>query len=170
MRFDLLCYSFLFYRYSGWVLPWMKLLSILFLQRCILLRTYCRYDDIVICMVALLLLSERAVKSRVYFFWQYYIFAYVDAPSYQILKNLNIISTGILYRIILNKKWGQLFYWVISFYIVLTNLSKDPVIRSWLKWTLHESFLCCKSHLCIQFPTPNNYLQLQADTLECPCF
>ncbi|KAK1295292.1 CMP-sialic acid transporter 4 [Acorus calamus] len=25
---------------------------------------------------------------------QYYIFAYVDAPAYQILKNLNIISTG----------------------------------------------------------------------------
>jgi hypothetical protein len=35
---------------------------------------------------------------------QYYIFAYVDAPAYQILKNLNIISTGILYRIILKKK------------------------------------------------------------------
>lgn len=29
---------------------------------------------------------------------QYYIFLYVDAPSYQILKNLNIISTGVLYR------------------------------------------------------------------------
>ncbi|XP_058073398.1 CMP-sialic acid transporter 2-like isoform X2 [Magnolia sinica] len=35
---------------------------------------------------------------------QYYIFAYVDAPGYQILKNLNIISTGVLYRIILKKK------------------------------------------------------------------
>ncbi|RLN33371.1 hypothetical protein C2845_PM03G10930 [Panicum miliaceum] len=35
---------------------------------------------------------------------QYYIFAYVDAPAYQILKNLNIISTGVLYRIILKKK------------------------------------------------------------------
>ncbi|CAH2076673.1 unnamed protein product [Thlaspi arvense] len=34
---------------------------------------------------------------------QYYIFAYVDAPGYQILKNLNIISTGVLYRIILKK-------------------------------------------------------------------
>ena len=29
---------------------------------------------------------------------QYFIFLYVDAPSYQILKNLNIISTGVLYR------------------------------------------------------------------------
>lgn len=37
--------------------------------------------------------------------WQYYIFAYVDAPGYQILKNLNIISTGVLYRIILKKKY-----------------------------------------------------------------
>ncbi|KAJ3693352.1 hypothetical protein LUZ60_008832 [Juncus effusus] len=34
---------------------------------------------------------------------QYYIFAYVDAPGYQILKNLNIISTGVLYHFILKK-------------------------------------------------------------------
>ncbi|KAK2984461.1 hypothetical protein RJ640_026948, partial [Escallonia rubra] len=39
---------------------------------------------------------------------QYYIFAYVDAPGYQILKNLNIISTGILYRIILKKKLSEI--------------------------------------------------------------
>ncbi|XP_039126835.1 CMP-sialic acid transporter 2 [Dioscorea cayenensis subsp. rotundata] len=39
---------------------------------------------------------------------QYYIFAYVDAPAYQILKNLNIISTGVLYRIILNKKLSEI--------------------------------------------------------------
>ncbi|KAK9147554.1 hypothetical protein Scep_006311 [Stephania cephalantha] len=39
---------------------------------------------------------------------QYYIFAYVDAPGYQILKNLNIISTGILYHIILKKKLGEI--------------------------------------------------------------
>ncbi|KAL5723233.1 CMP-sialic acid transporter 2 [Ranunculus cassubicifolius] len=38
---------------------------------------------------------------------QYYIFAYVDAPSYQILKNLNIISTGVLYRIILKRKLSE---------------------------------------------------------------
>ncbi|KAK4491496.1 hypothetical protein RD792_002246 [Penstemon davidsonii] len=38
---------------------------------------------------------------------QYYIFAYVDAPGYQILKNLNIISTGVLYRIILKKKLSE---------------------------------------------------------------
>lgn len=39
---------------------------------------------------------------------QYYIFAYVDAPSYQILKNLNIISTGILYQIILKRKLNEI--------------------------------------------------------------
>ncbi|KAF9618699.1 hypothetical protein IFM89_002394 [Coptis chinensis] len=39
---------------------------------------------------------------------QYYIFAYVDAPSYQILKNLNIISTGVLYRIILKRKLSEI--------------------------------------------------------------
>ncbi|PIA46604.1 hypothetical protein AQUCO_01500262v1 [Aquilegia coerulea] len=39
---------------------------------------------------------------------QYYIFAYVNAPSYQILKNLNIISTGVLYRIILKRKLSKI--------------------------------------------------------------
>ncbi|XP_076905796.1 CMP-sialic acid transporter 2-like [Bidens hawaiensis] len=39
---------------------------------------------------------------------QYYIFAYVDTPGYQILKNLNIISTGVLYRIILKKKLSEI--------------------------------------------------------------
>ena len=35
---------------------------------------------------------------------QYFIFLYVDAPSYQVLKNLNIISTGVLYRIFMQKE------------------------------------------------------------------
>ncbi|XP_051136537.1 CMP-sialic acid transporter 4-like isoform X2 [Andrographis paniculata] len=39
---------------------------------------------------------------------QYYIFAYVDAPGYQILKNLNIISTGVLYRIILKRRLSEI--------------------------------------------------------------
>ncbi|KAF9665179.1 hypothetical protein SADUNF_Sadunf16G0095100 [Salix dunnii] len=39
---------------------------------------------------------------------QYYIFAYVNAPGYQILKNLNIISTGVLYRIILKRKLSEI--------------------------------------------------------------
>ncbi|PPR81097.1 hypothetical protein GOBAR_AA39619 [Gossypium barbadense] len=39
---------------------------------------------------------------------EYYIVAYVDAPGYQILKNLNIISTGVLYRIILKRKLSEI--------------------------------------------------------------
>ncbi|KAJ4787962.1 CMP-sialic acid transporter [Rhynchospora pubera] len=39
---------------------------------------------------------------------QYYIFYHVEAPGYQILKNLNIISTGILYRIILKRKLSNI--------------------------------------------------------------
>ncbi|KAJ4959426.1 hypothetical protein NE237_026537 [Protea cynaroides] len=39
---------------------------------------------------------------------QYYIFAYVDAPAYQILKNMNLISTGVLYRIILKRKLSEI--------------------------------------------------------------
>uniref|UniRef100_A0A2P2LEG8 CMP-sialic acid transporter 4 isoform X2 n=1 Tax=Rhizophora mucronata TaxID=61149 RepID=A0A2P2LEG8_RHIMU len=39
---------------------------------------------------------------------QYYIFAYVDAPGYQILKNLNTVSTGVLYQLILKKKLSQI--------------------------------------------------------------
>ncbi|KAK7845443.1 cmp-sialic acid transporter 4 [Quercus suber] len=35
---------------------------------------------------------------------QCYIVEHVEAPGYQILKNLNVISTGVLYRIILKKK------------------------------------------------------------------
>uniref|UniRef100_A0A2P2LEH2 Uncharacterized protein MANES_18G113200 n=4 Tax=Rhizophora mucronata TaxID=61149 RepID=A0A2P2LEH2_RHIMU len=42
------------------------------------------------------------------FLWQYYIFAYVDAPGYQILKNLNTVSTGVLYQLILKKKLSQI--------------------------------------------------------------
>ncbi|RZC45781.1 hypothetical protein C5167_038732 [Papaver somniferum] len=45
---------------------------------------------------------------------QYYIFAYVDAPGYQILKNFNIISTGVLYRIILKKKQSKRVYYPFS--------------------------------------------------------
>ncbi|GAB4838678.1 hypothetical protein Ancab_028223 [Ancistrocladus abbreviatus] len=39
---------------------------------------------------------------------QYYIFAYVDAPGYQLLKNLNIITTGLLYRMILKKRLSEI--------------------------------------------------------------
>ncbi|XP_028088353.1 CMP-sialic acid transporter 4-like isoform X3 [Camellia sinensis] len=57
---------------------------------------------------------------------QYYIFAYVDAPGYQILKNLNIISTGVLYRIILKRNSDRVLQtpfegWVMA--IVMALLS-----------------------------------------------
>ena len=39
---------------------------------------------------------------------QYYVLLYTDAPSYQILKNLNIVSTGILYRLFLQKELSNL--------------------------------------------------------------
>jgi UDP-sugar transporter A1/2/3 len=39
---------------------------------------------------------------------QYHIFLYMEPPSYQILKNLNIISTGILYQIFLKKNLNAL--------------------------------------------------------------
>ncbi|CAM0906421.1 unnamed protein product [Alopecurus aequalis] len=66
---------------------------------------------------------------------QYYIFAYVDAPAYQILKNLNIISTGVLYRIILKKKLSEIQW---AAFILLTagcttaqlNPSSDHVLQT----------------------------------------
>jgi len=66
---------------------------------------------------------------------QYYIFFYIDAPSYQILKNLNIISTGVLYRIILNGKLTEIQW---SAYILLSvgcttaqpNSSSDHVLQT----------------------------------------
>ncbi|KAK1315446.1 CMP-sialic acid transporter 4 [Acorus calamus] len=66
---------------------------------------------------------------------QYYIFAYVDAPAYQILKNLNIISTGVLYRIILKKKLSEVQW---AAFIVLCagcttaqlNPSSDHVLQT----------------------------------------
>ncbi|KAL6008105.1 hypothetical protein ACLOJK_033611 [Asimina triloba] len=63
---------------------------------------------------------------------QYYIFAYVDAPGYQILKNLNIISTGVLYRIILKKKHRQS-----GQYHTVDVLSRNVILQaSELKYSL----------------------------------
>lgn len=39
---------------------------------------------------------------------QYTIFMYVDAPSYQILKNFNVLTTAVLYTVLLNKRVSQL--------------------------------------------------------------
>ncbi|CAK9148724.1 unnamed protein product [Ilex paraguariensis] len=66
---------------------------------------------------------------------QYYIFAYVDAPGYQILKNLNIISTGVLYRIILKKKlsetqWAAFILLCAGCTTAQLNSSSDHVLQT----------------------------------------
>ncbi|KAH6791310.1 hypothetical protein C2S51_006316 [Perilla frutescens var. frutescens] len=73
---------------------------------------------------------------------QYYIFAYVDAPGYQILKNFNIISTGVLYRIILKRKLSEI-QWA-AFILLCSgcttaqlNSSSDKVLQTPLQgWVM----------------------------------
>ncbi|KAG9444079.1 hypothetical protein H6P81_015419 [Aristolochia fimbriata] len=73
---------------------------------------------------------------------QYYIFAYVDAPGYQILKNLNIISTGVLYRIILKKKlseiqWAAFILLCAGCTTAQLNSSSDRVLQTPLQgWVM----------------------------------
>ncbi|XP_055829714.1 CMP-sialic acid transporter 2-like [Solanum dulcamara] len=73
---------------------------------------------------------------------QYYIFAYVDAPGYQILKNLNIISTGILYQIILKRKlteiqWAAFILLCAGCTTAQLNPSSDHVLRTPLQgWVM----------------------------------
>jgi UDP-sugar transporter A1/2/3 len=63
---------------------------------------------------------------------QYVIFLYVDAPSYQILKNLNIITTGVLYRIFLKKhltpvQWSALILLALGCTIAQTTSQSEQV-------------------------------------------
>ncbi|KAJ8557515.1 hypothetical protein K7X08_003140 [Anisodus acutangulus] len=73
---------------------------------------------------------------------QYYIFAYVDAPGYQILKNLNIISTGILYQIILKRKlteiqWAAFILLCAGCTTAQLNPSSDHVLQAPLQgWVM----------------------------------
>lgn len=73
---------------------------------------------------------------------QYYIFAYVDAPGYQILKNLNIISTGILYQIILKRKlteiqWAAFILLCAGCTTAQLNPSSDHVLQTPLQgWVM----------------------------------
>ncbi|XP_071726262.1 CMP-sialic acid transporter 2-like isoform X2 [Rutidosis leptorrhynchoides] len=73
---------------------------------------------------------------------QYYIFAYVDAPGYQILKNLNIISTGVLYHIILKKKlsevqWAAFVLLCAGCTTAQLNPSSDHVLQTpFLGWMM----------------------------------
>lgn len=66
---------------------------------------------------------------------QYVIFLYVDAPSYQILKNLNIISTGLLYRVFLKKKlssiqWSALILLALGCTIAQTTSQSEQVLSA----------------------------------------
>mmetsp|Transcript_12100 Transcript_12100/g.38304 ORF Transcript_12100/g.38304 Transcript_12100/m.38304 type:complete len:340 (+) Transcript_12100:60-1079(+) len=66
---------------------------------------------------------------------QYFIFLYVDAPSYQILKNLNIISTGILYRLFLQRRlnpvqWSALVLLALGCTIAQMTSKSDAVLST----------------------------------------
>ena len=66
---------------------------------------------------------------------QYVIFLYVDPPSYQVLKNLNIITTGILYRIFLKKKlnsiqWSALILLTLGCTTSQLNTQSDNVLST----------------------------------------
>jgi len=60
--------------------------------------------------------------------FQYHIFLYMEPPSYQILKNLNIITTGICYQMFLHKnlnalQWSALL--LLSLGCAVTQLAGD---------------------------------------------
>lgn len=66
---------------------------------------------------------------------QYVIFLYVDAPSYQILKNLNIITTGVLYRVFLKKhltpvQWSALILLALGCTIAQTTSQSEQVLSA----------------------------------------
>ena len=66
---------------------------------------------------------------------QYVIFLYVDPPSYQVLKNLNIISTGILYRLFLKKRlssvqWSALMLLALGSTIAQLRSGSDGVLAT----------------------------------------
>ncbi|CAN4126655.1 unnamed protein product [Withania somnifera] len=73
---------------------------------------------------------------------QYYIFAYVDAPGYQILKNLKIISTGMLYQVILKRKlteiqWAAFILLCAGCTTAQLNPSSDHVLQAPLQgWVM----------------------------------
>ncbi len=66
---------------------------------------------------------------------QYVIFLYVDPPVYQILKNLNIITTGVLYRIFLQKplhsvQWSALVLLTLGCATSQMNTKSDEVFST----------------------------------------
>ena len=74
---------------------------------------------------------------------QYFVFLHVDAPSYQILKNLNIITTGVLYRIFLQRKltgiqWAALILLAIGCTTSQLTIESDRVLS-----TSRVGFIAC---------------------------
>ncbi|KAH7387480.1 hypothetical protein KP509_16G025000 [Ceratopteris richardii] len=73
---------------------------------------------------------------------QYYIFLFVDAPSYQILKNLNIISTGVLYKLFLKRKlttiqWAAYALLALGCTTAQLNSSSEHVLQTPLEgWAM----------------------------------
>lgn len=66
---------------------------------------------------------------------QYYVLLYTDAPSYQILKNLNIVSTGILYRLFLQKElsntqWAAITLLALGCTVAQLSASSDAVLTT----------------------------------------
>lgn len=66
---------------------------------------------------------------------QYHILTFVDAPSYQILKNLNIVATGVLYRICLKRRlsytqWVALALLALGCTISQLNSASEHVFRT----------------------------------------
>ncbi|MQM12132.1 hypothetical protein Taro_045045, partial [Colocasia esculenta] len=83
---------------------------------------------------------------------QYYIFAYVDAPSYQILKNFNIISTGVLYRIILKRKLSEI-QWA-AFILLCAGCTTAQLNSSFEQefYTCLQLLMWCSSDHVLQTP------------------
>lgn len=66
---------------------------------------------------------------------QYYLFLFVDAPSYQILKNLNIITTGVLYKIFLKRRlttiqWAAFALLALGCTTAQLNSSSEHVLQT----------------------------------------
>ncbi|MCO5599148.1 hypothetical protein L7F22_053248 [Adiantum nelumboides] len=73
---------------------------------------------------------------------QYYIFLFVNAPSYQILKNLNIITTGVLYKIFLKRRltsiqWAAYALLALGCTTAQLNSSSEHVLQTPFEgWTM----------------------------------
>ena len=89
-------------------------------------RVYVSWSEVVVYAVPAALYQAKNIL-------QYVIILYLDPPSYQVLKNMNIITTGILYRIIFKKamSWGQWFaLLLLAFGCMLAQLKEGSRFES----------------------------------------